>query len=128
MIETVRAGRNLVVQGPPGTGKSQTIANIIASAVHDGKTVLFVAEKMAALRRRACAPAQDGLGPICLELHSRSANKRQVLGELETTLDHHAVGPDAQAETGRIRRAPRNPQRRCPTYARHLLARPERRR
>lgn len=49
VIEEVRAGRNLVVQGPPGTGKSQTIANIIAAAAHDGKRVLFVAEKMAAL-------------------------------------------------------------------------------
>ncbi|MGH6813927.1 MAG: DUF4011 domain-containing protein, partial [Methylocella sp.] len=49
VIETVRAGHNLVVQGPPGTGKSQTITNIIAAAVHDGQTVLFVAEKMAAL-------------------------------------------------------------------------------
>ena len=34
------AGHNLVIQGPPGTGKSQTIANIIAAAIGDGKTVL----------------------------------------------------------------------------------------
>jgi hypothetical protein len=45
----VKSGRNLVVQGPPGTGKSQTITNIIAEAVGHGRTVLFVAEKMAAL-------------------------------------------------------------------------------
>ena len=49
VIEEVRRGRNLVVQGPPGTGKSQTITNIIAAAVREGKSVLFVAEKMAAL-------------------------------------------------------------------------------
>ena len=49
VIETAREERNLVVQGPPGTGKSQTIANIVAAAVHDGRSVLFVAEKMAAL-------------------------------------------------------------------------------
>lgn len=48
-VHDVRQGRNLVIQGPPGTGKSQTIANVIASAIADGKTVLFVAEKMAAL-------------------------------------------------------------------------------
>jgi len=51
VIEEVRAGRNLVVQGPPGTGKSQTIANMIAALVQDGKRVLFLAEKMAALSR-----------------------------------------------------------------------------
>jgi len=49
VIEESRVGRNLVVQGPPGTGKSQTITNLIASAVHAGKTLLFVAEKTAAL-------------------------------------------------------------------------------
>ncbi len=36
VIEQVRRGSNLIVQGPPGTGKSQTIANIIAAAAHDG--------------------------------------------------------------------------------------------
>src|SRR5215208_6863909 len=44
-----KSGRSLVIQGPPGTGKSQTITNLIAEAVGYGKTVLFVAEKMAAL-------------------------------------------------------------------------------
>ena len=88
VIETVRAGRNLVVQGPPGTGKSQTITNIIASAVHDGKSVLFVAEKMAALGVVHARLRRVGLGPICLELHSRGANKRLVLAELDETLNH----------------------------------------
>lgn len=48
-IQEVMAGKNLVIQGPPGTGKSQTITNIIAGAVHRGKRVLFIAEKVAAL-------------------------------------------------------------------------------
>ena len=43
-------GRNLVIQGPPGTGKSQTITNLLAEAIGQGKRVLFVAEKMAALK------------------------------------------------------------------------------
>jgi hypothetical protein len=38
-VHDVRSGGDLIIQGPPGTGKSQTIANIIASAVADGKTV-----------------------------------------------------------------------------------------
>src|SRR5208282_143782 len=101
-IEEVRQGRNLVIQGPPGTGKSQTIANIIASAVHDGKSVLFVAEKMAALDVVHARLRRVGLGPICLELHSRSSNKRQVLAEVEDTLDQHDVEPDAQAEIARL--------------------------
>ncbi len=42
-------GKNLVIEGPPGTGKSQTITNLIAAAMAQGKKVLFVAEKLAAL-------------------------------------------------------------------------------
>ncbi|MCW2247705.1 very-short-patch-repair endonuclease [Azospirillum fermentarium] len=84
-IHEVRRGRNLVIQGPPGTGKSQTIANIIASAVADGKTVLFVAEKMAALDVVKRRLDTVGIGDICLELHSNKANKRLVLEELKRT-------------------------------------------
>src|SRR5579872_6182181 len=84
-IEEVRRGRNLVIQGPPGTGKSQTITNIIASAVADGKKVLFVSEKMAALEVVQRRMATIGLGPLCLELHSHKANKRGVLEELKRT-------------------------------------------
>ncbi len=42
-------GHDLVIVGPPGTGKSQTIANIIAQCLAVGKSMLFVAEKTAAL-------------------------------------------------------------------------------
>ncbi|WP_152082941.1 DUF3320 domain-containing protein [Enterobacter oligotrophicus] len=86
-IHEVRRGRNLVIQGPPGTGKSQTIANIIASAIADGKTVLFVAEKMAALEVVKRRLDQAGVGDACLELHSNKANKRILLEELKRVWD-----------------------------------------
>ncbi len=86
VIEEARRGVNLVVQGPPGTGKSQTIANLIAAAAHDGKTVLFVAEKMAALSVVHDRLEKTGLRDICLELHSRSANKKALALELGRTL------------------------------------------
>ncbi len=85
-IEEVRHGRNLVIQGPPGTGKSQTITNLIAAAVKDGKKVLFVAEKMAALEVVKSRLDRIGLGDLCLELHSHKANRRAVLDELDRTL------------------------------------------
>ena len=85
-IETVRRGSNLVIQGPHGTGKSQTIANLIAAAVCDGKKVLFVAEKMAALEVVKRRLENVGLGALCLELHSNKANKKAVLEELGRTL------------------------------------------
>lgn len=84
-VHDVRQGRSLVIQGPPGTGKSQTIANVIASAVADGKTVLFVAEKMAALDVVKRRLDHAGVGDACLELHSNKANKRALLDELRRT-------------------------------------------
>jgi len=84
-IEMVRRSRNLVIQGPPGTGKSQSITNIIATAVLDGKKVLFVAEKLDALKVVKRRLEKEGLGPLCLELHSNKANKRAVIEEIGRT-------------------------------------------
>ncbi len=48
-IEKSATERTLVMQGPPGTGKSQTITSMITDAVNDGKNVLVVSQKHAAL-------------------------------------------------------------------------------
>ena len=104
-IQEVRCGRNLVVQGPPGTGKSQTITNIIASAVHDGKTVLFMAEKMAALNVVHDRLKQCGLEDLCLELHSRRANRRDVLKEIGRTLKRAREDSPQAPDTDALRRA-----------------------
>jgi len=80
-------GYNLVIQGPPGTGKSQTITNLIAESLGQGKKVLFVAEKMAALEVVKRRLDEIGLGKACLELHSHKTSKRAVLGDLQETLD-----------------------------------------
>jgi very-short-patch-repair endonuclease len=85
-IEEARRGRNLVVQGPPGTGKSQTIANVIAAAAHDGKTVLFVAEKAAALDVVHSRLKAVSLEPLCLEIHSKKATKLSVIESLERSI------------------------------------------
>jgi very-short-patch-repair endonuclease len=86
-ILEARAGRNLVIQGPPGTGKSQTITNIIAELLGSGKSVLFVAEKMAALEVVKRRLDENHLGDAVLELHSHKATKQSVLKELARTLD-----------------------------------------
>ncbi len=85
-------GQSFVLHGPPGTGKSQTITNMIANALYNGKSVLFVAEKMAALSVVQKRLEKIGLAPFCLELHSNKAQKKSVLNQLERTL-----------ETGRIK-------------------------
>ncbi len=101
--EAVRRGGHTVIQGPPGTGKSQTILNIIAQAVLDGRTVLFVAEKLAALEVVQRRLAGAGLGAACLELHSEKQSKRAVLDELRATLALPNVArPDREALVKRL--------------------------
>lgn len=48
-VKGVKLGQSLVVQGPPGTGKSQLICNLISDAMANGKRVLVVCQKRAAL-------------------------------------------------------------------------------
>ncbi len=86
-IYEASSGKSFVLHGPPGTGKSQTITNMIANALYHKKTVLFVAEKMAALSVVQNRLAKLGLDPFCLELHSNKAQKRAVLSQLEKTLN-----------------------------------------
>jgi hypothetical protein len=74
--------KNVVIEGPPGTGKSQTITNLIAAAMSDGKNILFVSEKLAALEVVKARLTRAGLDPFVLELHSNKANKKRVLEEL----------------------------------------------
>ena len=81
-IEAANMGKSFVLHGPPGTGKSQTITTLIANALAQGKTVLFVAEKMAALEVVQRRLTKIGVGPFCLELHSNKSKKRDVLEQL----------------------------------------------
>jgi Protein of unknown function (DUF4011) len=81
------AGTSLVIQGPPGTGKSQTITNIIANAMWQGKSVLFVSEKMAALNVVKNRLDHMGLGLYCLEVHSAKASKALVLQAIKERMN-----------------------------------------
>lgn len=86
-VAAASAGRSFVLHGPPGTGKSQTITNMIANALYHGKSVLFVAEKMAALSVVQKRLANIGIDPFCLELHSNKTSKSAVLAELNKSLE-----------------------------------------
>ncbi len=101
-IVAVRSGENLVIEGPPGTGKSQTITNIIAELLAEGKTVLFVSEKIAALEVVYNRLESAGLKDFCLELHSKGTSKKSVYQELQRALDN--CRPHDHAEDGDLNR------------------------
>ncbi len=86
-VHIARAGGHLVIHGPPGTGKSQTIANLIATLLADGKRVLFVSEKAAALDVVKRRLEQCGLGVFCLDLHSDRGRKSAVYDQIRRSFE-----------------------------------------
>ncbi|MGE0225316.1 MAG: DUF3320 domain-containing protein [Acetobacteraceae bacterium] len=86
-IHASGAGGDFVLEGPPGTGKSETIGNIIAHNLANGRKVLFVSEKMAALEVVHRRLRKLGLERFCLELHSSQASKRAVLDQFGAAWD-----------------------------------------
>ena len=97
-IKMVKTGQSFVLQGPPGTGKSQTITNIIAQCLADGKKVLFVSEKLAALNVVYDKLKKAGLEEFCLELHSHKANKKALISQLTHTLKAQRSGVSDRAQ------------------------------
>ena len=85
-ILDAKNGNSFVLIGPPGTGKSQTITNIIAELIYQGKKVLFVSEKISALDVVYTKLKENGLGDFCLKLHGLNSNKQLVLTDLVNCL------------------------------------------
>ena len=101
----VLSGKNVVINGPPGTGKSQTITNIIAAAITQGKKVLFVSEKLAALEVVRHRLNKANLGHFCLELHSHKTQKKKFIEEISDRIQQrfpaqHSSQPDLRRSSG----------------------------
>ncbi len=93
-IDTVRSGAHLVIKGPPGTGKSQTIANLIASLAGEGKRVLFVAEKRAAIDAVLSRLARVGLSDLVLDAYDGASNKRRLAQQFGAALERGSAVAD----------------------------------
>ncbi|WP_143677032.1 AAA domain-containing protein [Kitasatospora sp. GP30] len=97
-IDAVLNGRHVVIEGPPGTGKSQTIANLIAALAAEGRRVLFVAEKRAAIEAVTDRLAAVDLDGLVFDLHGNKLNRRQLAQQLLDTLERAGQEPRPQPE------------------------------
>jgi hypothetical protein len=78
IIRSVKAGKSVVVQGPPGSGKSQLICNLMSDFASQGKRVLLVCQKRAALDVVYQRLRTIGMGPFVALIHDFK-NDRQEL-------------------------------------------------
>jgi hypothetical protein len=92
-IDMVVRGQSLVIHGPPGTGKSQTIANLIAALVAQGRKVLFVAEKRAAIDAVLTRLNGAGLGEVVLDIHDGTRDRQRIAADLGAALDRAGRTP-----------------------------------
>jgi hypothetical protein len=124
VIAAAKRGESFVLQGPPGTGKSQTIANIIAECLGDGRRVLFVSQKRAALDVVYSRLKERGLDPFCLQLHSHLANKRDFATAVQAALEAAKRPPTSMpsdpAEQDRVLRLRDELARQLDEYVREL--------
>ncbi len=93
LVDGLGKTEGLVVEGAPGCGKSQTITNLIASAMGGGKSVLFVAQKRAALEVVQRRLGEAGLGPFCLDFSGSNTGNEALLESLRERLAHTVAPP-----------------------------------
>ncbi|ATP59411.1 DUF4011 domain-containing protein [Mesomycoplasma dispar] len=86
-IQAAVRGENFILDGPPGTGKSQTITNIINEFLARNKTVLFVAEKLAALKVVYSNLKRIGLADSVIAIHNENINRKEIINDLLNTLE-----------------------------------------
>ena len=86
-INAALAGESFVLQGPPGTGKSQTISNLISTMMARGKSVLFVAEKRAAIDAVFKRLTKAGLDDFVIDLHGGTVRRRELARQLDQSLN-----------------------------------------
>lgn len=91
-VKAATAGCNFVLEGPPGTGKSQTITNMIADGIAAGRTILFVAEKQAALTVVYERLRRVGLEPMVLNVHGKDQSINLVRDQIKRSLRASARG------------------------------------
>ncbi len=87
-IMSVKNGRSIVVQGPPGSGKSQMICNLIADSLADGKNVLVVSQKRAALDVVYDRLHEKGIDEFAVLIHDFKSDRKPTYEKINRQINN----------------------------------------
>ena len=82
VIKASKLGHSIVVQGPPGTGKSQLIGNLVSDAIANGKRVLVVCQKRAALDVVFARLKEKNLENFLALVHDYKIDRREIFRKI----------------------------------------------
>ncbi|MBS1506495.1 MAG: DUF4011 domain-containing protein [Bacteroidetes bacterium] len=85
-LKASKLGHSLVVQGPPGTGKSQLIANLISDGIANGKRVLLVCQKRAALDVVYARLKEAGLDKFVALVHDYKNDRKEIFEKIASQI------------------------------------------
>lgn len=87
IIRAVKSGKSVVVQGPPGSGKSQLICNLMADFAAQGKRVLLVCQKRAALDVVHQRLKTVGMDPFVALIHDFKNDRANLYRQFATQIE-----------------------------------------
>ena len=96
VVKNIDNSKFVAVQGPPGTGKSQTIVNLVAHLVANGKTVLVASRMDQAVD--VVADRLNDLGASHMALRAGRLNYQRQLSEELNNLLSQSTGLDDDVE------------------------------
>jgi DNA polymerase IIIc chi subunit len=87
-VREVLSGKSIVIQGPPGSGKSETICNMICSAIAAGKKILVVSHKRAALEVVAKRLGQKSINDFFALVHDVKFDQRALYVKIDKQIEN----------------------------------------
>lgn len=86
-LKGVKLGQSLVIQGPPGTGKSQLICSLVSDAIANGKRVLVVCQKRAALDVVYARMKEQNLEEFLALVHDFKHDRKDIFDKIARQIE-----------------------------------------